>query len=81
MYRRNCVVAAQFAVDRGNLRVHDFVAELGRQGRLDTVESAEWNRFDSSGRLFKNMNEPADYEEAKQFFSAGAAASAANAKP
>jgi molybdopterin-guanine dinucleotide biosynthesis protein A len=78
MYRKSCVVAAQFAVDRGNLRVQDFVAELSRQGRLDTVEPAAWNRFDSGGRLFKNMNEPADYEEAKQYFSASAAA---NAKP
>ena len=76
MYRKSCVVAAQFAVDRGHLRVQDFVAELGRQGRLDTVEPAAWNRFDSGGRLFKNMNAPGDYEEAEQYFSAGDAASA-----
>jgi molybdenum cofactor guanylyltransferase len=74
MYRRSCVVAAQVSVDRGNLRVQDFVAELGRQGRLDTVEPAAWNRFDSGGRLFKNMNEPADYEEAVRHFSAAASA-------
>jgi molybdopterin-guanine dinucleotide biosynthesis protein A len=78
MYRKSCVVAAQMGVDRGDLRVQDFVAELARQGRLDTVEPALWNRFDSGGRLFKNMNEPADYEEAQQYFSARAAA---NAKP
>ena len=45
-------------VDRGDLRVQDFVAELGRQGRLHTVEPAEWNRFDSGASLFKNMNAP-----------------------
>jgi molybdopterin-guanine dinucleotide biosynthesis protein A len=74
MYRKSCIVAAQMGVDRGDLRVQDFVAELGRQGRLDTVEHAEWNRFDSGARLFKNMNEPADYEEAKSHFSAVAGA-------
>jgi molybdenum cofactor guanylyltransferase len=78
MYRKSCIVAAQMGVDRGDLRVQDFVAELGRQGRLHTVEPAEWNRFDSGASLFKNMNALADYEEAQQFFSAGAAI---NAKP
>jgi molybdenum cofactor guanylyltransferase len=74
MYRKSCVVAAQMGVDRGDLRVQDFVVELGRQGHLDTVEPAAWNRFDSGGRLFKNMNELADYEEAKSYFSAVARA-------
>jgi hypothetical protein len=29
------------------------------------IEPAEWKGFDSDGLLFKNMNSPADYEEAK----------------
>ena len=74
MYRKSCIVAAQMGVDRGDLRVQDFVAELGRQGRLDTLEPAAWNRFDSGGRLFKNVNELADYEEANSHFSAAAGA-------
>ena len=82
MYRKSCVVAAQMGVDRGDLRVQNFVAELGRQRRLETVEPATWIRFDSGGRLFKNMNEPADYEEAKSYFTAAAIdAAAAAAKP
>jgi hypothetical protein len=32
------------------------------------IEPAEWKGFDSNGLLFKNVNTPADYEEAKAKF-------------
>jgi len=33
--------------------------------RVETIAPAEWKRFDSEGFLFKNMNSPEDYEEAR----------------
>jgi molybdenum cofactor guanylyltransferase len=32
---------------------------------IETIEPDEWKRFDSDGLLFKNMNTPEDYEEAR----------------
>jgi molybdenum cofactor guanylyltransferase len=66
MYRKRCAHDAASAVAAGNLKVQEFVAALHEAGRLEPVEPAEWKRFDSAGRLFKNMNEPADYDEAKR---------------
>jgi molybdenum cofactor guanylyltransferase len=65
MYRQSCEPVARAAVAENHLRVQDFVAALKNAGRLETVENAEWKRFDSDGNLFKNMNQPADYEAAK----------------
>jgi molybdenum cofactor guanylyltransferase len=65
MYRKKCEAEARDAVERGRLRVQDFVTRLRDEHRLEAVEPAEWKRFDSDGRLFKNMNESTDYEEAK----------------
>ncbi len=33
--------------------------------RVEAIAPAEWKRFDSEGLLFKNMNSPEDYEEAR----------------
>ena len=33
--------------------------------RVEAIAPAEWKRFDSEGLLFKNMNLPEDYEEAR----------------
>jgi molybdopterin-guanine dinucleotide biosynthesis protein A len=65
-YRKRCAADVASAVAAGHLRVQEFVAALHTAGRLEPVEPAEWNRFDSTGRLFKNMNQPADYDEAKR---------------
>ena len=46
---------------RGMRKVTDGLADV----RIKFVEPAEWKVFDSEGLLFKNMNSPADYEEAK----------------
>jgi len=40
--------------------------------RIETIEPAEWKAFDSDGLLFKNMNSPEDYEEAKAKLEASA---------
>ncbi len=66
VYRKSCAAEAASAVAAGRLRVQDFVAALHTAGRMEPVEPAEWKRFDSTGRLFKNMNEPGDYDEARR---------------
>jgi molybdopterin-guanine dinucleotide biosynthesis protein A len=65
-YRKRCALEAANAVGAGHLKVQEFIAGLDTAGRLESVEPAEWKRFDSTGRLFKNMNQPPDYEEAKR---------------
>jgi molybdopterin-guanine dinucleotide biosynthesis protein A len=32
----------------------------------EVLDEADWKRFDSAGRLFWNMNTPADYKEASR---------------
>jgi molybdopterin-guanine dinucleotide biosynthesis protein A len=61
MYRKRCLSAIRAALDGGTRKVTDGMAGI----RTDHVEPAEWKGFDSEGLLFKNMNSPADYEEAK----------------
>lgn len=41
------------------------VTEALKSLNVETIEPAEWKAFDSEGLLFKNMNAPEDYEEAR----------------
>ena len=61
MYHQRAEVAIRGALENGIRKVKDGLAKL----RVEHVEREEWKGFDSEGLLFKNMNEPADYEEAK----------------
>jgi molybdopterin-guanine dinucleotide biosynthesis protein A len=61
MYQTRCEPVIRAALERGTRKVTDGLAGL----RVDNIEPAEWKAFDSEGFLFKNMNSPADYEEAK----------------
>jgi molybdopterin-guanine dinucleotide biosynthesis protein A len=62
MYHRRGYPTIRQALDRGIRKVTDGLAGLA----VDTLPHAEWKRFDSAARLFKNMNTPADYEEARR---------------
>ena len=42
------------------------VTEGMRLLKMEIVDESGWTRFDSAGRLFWNMNTPADYEEARR---------------
>ncbi len=68
MYRKNCEPPLRDAVANGRRKVQDCIAELRAAGRLESVEPPEWKAFDSDGTLFKNMNSPQDYEDAKARF-------------
>jgi molybdenum cofactor guanylyltransferase len=42
------------------------ITEAMKHLRMEILDETHWKRFDSAGRLFWNMNTPADYEEVKR---------------
>lgn len=61
MYHERAGAAIRGALENGIRKVTEGLTKL----QVEYVEREEWKGFDSDGLLFKNMNEPADYEEAK----------------
>lgn len=61
MYHQRAEPAIRGSLESGIRKVTDGLGKL----QVEYVERDEWKGFDSDGLLFKNMNEPADYEEAK----------------
>jgi molybdenum cofactor guanylyltransferase len=61
MYNKSCEASIWLALDRGVRKVTDGLAHV----HIEWIEPSDWKAFDSAGLLFKNMNEAADYEEAK----------------
>jgi molybdenum cofactor guanylyltransferase len=68
LYHKNAERRIRAAVEGGVRKVTDSFAGL----RVEYVEPREWKAFASEGLLFKNINSPVDYEEAKARFSARA---------
>jgi molybdopterin-guanine dinucleotide biosynthesis protein A len=64
VYRRECAAPVMAALERGIQKATDALAEL----RIEFVLEAEWDRHDPTGRALKNMNTPAEYEEAKKWW-------------
>jgi molybdopterin-guanine dinucleotide biosynthesis protein A len=52
----------QSAFESGVRRVNDALKLLN----AEVLDESHWKRFDSAGRLFWNMNTPADYAEAQR---------------
>jgi molybdopterin-guanine dinucleotide biosynthesis protein A len=48
------------AFEEGVRKISDAFERL----RTETLDAADWKRFDTAGRLFWNMNTEDDYEEA-----------------
>jgi molybdopterin-guanine dinucleotide biosynthesis protein A len=67
-YRESAAGAIRSAVSLGNLKVRRMLENI----RGEVIEPEEWKRFDSDGYLFKNMNLPDDYEEARKRLGEGA---------
>ncbi len=61
MYRKRCDGAIRASLDRGTRKVTEGLAGV----HTEFIELRDWKGFDSEGLLFKNMNSPADYEEAR----------------
>ena len=64
MYRTSGGPAIAAALERGVRKITEGLSGL----IVEPVLQADWKAFDSAGRLFKNMNSPADYEEARASF-------------
>jgi molybdenum cofactor guanylyltransferase len=64
VYHKGCEPTLRRALERGMRKATDGLAEL----RVEVIEPAAWKGFDSDGLLFKNVNTPADYEQAKRKF-------------
>ncbi|MHB8485446.1 MAG: molybdenum cofactor guanylyltransferase [Candidatus Acidiferrales bacterium] len=62
MYRKSARRAIAEALDRGVRKITDGLAGL----TLASIAPAEWKAFDPYGRLFKNVNTPEDYDEARE---------------
>src|SRR5271154_1094376 len=62
VYHKGCEPSIRRALGQGVRKVTDGLAEL----RVELIEPKEWKGFDSDGLLFKNVNTPADYEQAKR---------------
>lgn len=61
MYHARCAPVISAALHRGVRKVTDGLAGLV----IETLPYEEWKAFDSGGGLFKNMNSPDDYAEAR----------------
>jgi molybdopterin-guanine dinucleotide biosynthesis protein A len=65
-YRTDAGPALQAVFERGVRKV----TEALKQVRTEVLDEADWKRFYNAGRLFWNMNTPADYEEARRILEA-----------
>ncbi len=61
IYHERAETAIRAALAQGTRKVTEALKNLS----VETIEPAEWKAFDSEGLLFKNMNAPEDYEEAR----------------
>ncbi len=64
MYHKRCEPVISRALADGKRKITTSLAGL----QVEMITLAEWKGFDSDGRLFKNMNTPADYAEAQAYF-------------
>ena len=63
-YRTNAAEPLKNVFDRGVRKVTQAL----KQVRTEVLDESVWKRFDSAGRLFWNMNTPADFEEAQRLW-------------
>jgi len=61
VYGKRCEAPICAALERGVRKVTDGL----KNALVELVDPFEWKAFDSEGLLFKNMNTPEDYEEAR----------------
>ena len=63
VYRGECAAPIVAALERGVRKVTDALAQC----RMEIVLEREWRELDPEGRVLRNMNTPADYEEARKW--------------
>jgi molybdopterin-guanine dinucleotide biosynthesis protein A len=64
VYHKRCEPAIRLELERGTRKVTDALESV----LVEMIAPLEWKAFDSDGLLFKNMNSPQDYEEARARF-------------
>ena len=64
VYRRGCGADIAAALARGARKVTEVIAEF----RMDVVDHSEWRGIDPRALVLKNMNTPADYDEARKWW-------------
>jgi molybdopterin-guanine dinucleotide biosynthesis protein A len=57
----------RLAFEEGTRKISDAMQNLS----MEILDESAWKRFDNTGRLFWNMNTPADYEQARRVMKAG----------
>jgi molybdenum cofactor guanylyltransferase len=65
-WRTSCAGQLQRIFEQGVRKISDATKQL----HVEVLDEKHWERFDSAGRLFWNMNTLADYEEAKRILEA-----------
>lgn len=65
-WRTDAAAELRRGFERGVRKVMEGIALL----RAEVLDETDWRRFDSSGRLFWNMNTAADYEGARRVLEA-----------
>ena len=63
VYRRECAALIVASLARGVRKVTDAMEEF----HIEFVSEDEWRHIDPDGRVLRNMNAPADYEEARRW--------------
>lgn len=63
IYRRKCAAPIIASLARGVRKVTDALEEF----RIEFVSENDWRDVDPHGRTLRNMNTPADYEEARKW--------------
>ena len=63
-YRTGAAEPLKNAFDRGIRKVTQALQQV----RAEVLDDSVWKRFDSAGRLFWNMNTPADFGEARRLW-------------
>jgi molybdopterin-guanine dinucleotide biosynthesis protein A len=63
VYRRECVLPIVASLSRGVRKVTDAIEEF----RVEFVSEQEWRSLDPDSNTLRNMNTPADYQEARRW--------------
>lgn len=77
IYRRECATPIAHALRLGIRKVTDALADL----QVQIVDESEWRKFDPDGSVLSNMNTPADYDKAREWWETAAAKRAGKIKP
>ena len=64
VYRKECYAPIAAALERSVRKVTDVTAEC----RTECLIESEWKKHDPENRVLRNMNTPADYEEAQAWW-------------